>query len=211
MSEFLKLLRQELVLGDGAIGTLLYQRGESLRTCYDALNLLKPDVIAKIHEDYLNAGAGLIETNTFGANRVKLSKFGFENEIRDINQAGAELAVKMARTRKAFVAGSVGPLQSQPAAYNGPLSPDELYREQMEALLSGGVDALFLESFAHVAELALAIKTAKSLANIPTIASLSFSDDGHTSDGFRINEAFALLRSAGADVVGLNCHVGPIR
>ncbi|MBI3875902.1 MAG: bifunctional homocysteine S-methyltransferase/methylenetetrahydrofolate reductase, partial [Verrucomicrobia bacterium] len=147
--------------------------------------------------------------NTFGANRLKLDKFGLGDQVRAINQRGAELAVELARPRGAFVAGSVGPLLSQPGESLDPATREVLYREHIAGLLAGGVDALFIETFTRVPELTLAVSVAKSLSNKPVLASLSFSDDGHTADGLRINEAFAKLRAAGADVTGINCHFGP--
>ncbi|MDB6125505.1 MAG: homocysteine methyltransferase [Pedosphaera sp.] len=208
MSLFLDQLRQGLLLGDGAIGTLLYQRGQSLNACYDALNLQHPAIIQQVHQDYLDAGARVIETNTFGANRLKLEKFGLAEQARDINQRGAELAVQLAHPRGAFVAGSVGPLGADLSGVPDKLK-ENYYREQFEALLAGGVDALFLETFNRVSELVFAVRIAKSVGTTPIIASLSFSDDGHTADGFRITEAFTRLKTAGADVTGLNCHFGP--
>lgn len=209
MSGFLDLLRSEIVLGDGALGTLLHQRGQPLNGCYDALNLSQPEVIHEIHREYFDAGARLIETNTFGASRLKLEKFNLAARLEEINRCGAELAVAAARSRGAFVAGSVGPLTSDPSVTLDDATRGGLYREQCEALLAGGVDVLLLETFPRLADLVAAVKAARALASAPIIASLSFGDDGHTADGVRINEAFARLRDAGADVSGLNCHFGP--
>jgi methionine synthase I (cobalamin-dependent)/5,10-methylenetetrahydrofolate reductase len=209
MNNFLNELRQELMTGDGAIGTLLYHRGLPLGTCYDALNLSRPEVIQQVHADYLEAGARLIETNTFGASRLKLERHGLVNQVREINRRGAELAAELAHPRGAFVAGSAGPLSSHGTDNLSAADKDAWYREQFEGLLAGGVDALFLESFTKVSELEIALRVAKAIGAPALIVSLSFSDDGHTADGLRINEAFARLRAAGADVTGLNCHFGP--
>jgi homocysteine S-methyltransferase len=210
MSRFLDELGKGLMLGDGAVGTLFYQRGEPLDACYDALNLQKPDVVAQVHREYLEAGARLIETNTFGANRVKLEKFGLEHQARAINTQGARIAFQVAHAQGAFVAGSIGPLLTAPGASLEPQRLLESYREQIEGLLEGGVDVLFLETFSNLSDMLIALEVARSFEGPPIIASLSLSDDGHTADGIRINEAFARLRSAGADVVGLNCHTGPV-
>jgi len=197
------------MLGDGAIGTLLYQRGEPLDACYDALNLSHPETVRRIHRDYLDAGAVLIETNTFGANRVQLEKFRLAERVQDINRRGAEIALALAHPRGAFVAGSVGPLTVNPSVMLADTQRAEAYQEQMQALIEGGVDALFLETFPRLSELLLALKAASALPRTALLASLSFGDDGHTADGVRIAEAFSQLRAAGADIVGLNCHFGP--
>ena len=209
MSLFLERLRSGILVGDGAIGTLLYQRGQPLGACYDALNLYQPDAVRQVHRDYLDAGAQLIETNTFGANRLKLEKFNLGLRARQIARRGAELAVDLARPRGVFVAGSVGPLLANSSQVADLNFKGVCYREHIEGLLEGNVDALFLETFPLCSELELVVKIAKSLGNVPVIASLSFSDDGHTADGVRINAAFARLRDAGADVTGFNCHFGP--
>src|SRR4051812_14206088 len=198
-----------LMLGDGAIGTLLYQRGQPLDACYDALNLTQPEVIQQLHNDYLVAGARLIETNTFGANRLRLEKYGRANQVRETNLKGAELALAVARSGLAFVAGSVGPLTTNPSILLSEETKRSFYHEQCAALAEGGVDVLLLETFPSLGELLLAVGTAKRATELPVIASLSFGDDGHTSDGVRIAPAFTRLREEGADVVGLNCHFGP--
>ena len=209
MAGFLETLRDQVVLGDGALGTLLHQRGLPLNACYDALNLQQPEVVAGVHLEYLNAGARLIETNTFGANRLKLDRFDLGRQLAAINRRGAELAIQLAHPRQAFVAGSVGPLSADPSLTLTDEERIALYSEQAAALLEGGVDALFLETFPRLAELLLALRAVRALGAVPVIASLSFGDDGHTADGLRINEAFHRLREAGATVAGLNCHFGP--
>src|SRR3954468_218790 len=209
MSEFLKELRAGVMLGDGAIGTLLYQRGEPLDACYDALNLTHPEAVRRVPRDYLDAGARLIETNTFGANRVQLEKFRLTERVQDINRRGAELALQLARPSGAFVAGSVGPLNVNPSLILTDSARKEAYQEQMRALVEGGVDALFLETFPSLSELLAAVAVARSIPAPAILASLSFGDDGHTADGVRIADAFRKLRGAGAEVVGLNCHFGP--
>ncbi len=209
MAGFLDLLRGEVVLGDGALGTLLHQRGQPLNACYDALNLSRPEVVHQIHCEYLDAGARLIETNTFGASRLKLEKFNLADRLVEINRCGAELAVAAAKPRGAFVAGSVGPLTSDPSVTLDEPTRAEFYREQCAALVEGRVDALLLETFPRLDDLVVAVKAARDAGGVPILASLSFGDDGHTADGVRINEAFRRLREAGADVTGLNCHFGP--
>src|SRR5258706_878921 len=209
MADLIEELRPGVMLGDGAIGTLLYQRGQPLDACYDALNLTQPEAVRSVHRDYLDAGARLIETNTFGANRLQLEKFKLADRVSEINKRGAELAVALARPRGAFVAGSIGPLNINPSIVLGEAAKNEMYEEQARALVHGGVDALFVETFPKLSELLLALAAAKRVTSQPVLASLSFGDDGHTADGVRISEAFKRLRESGADVVGLNCHFGP--
>src|SRR6266496_2023060 len=190
MSALLDFLRENLVLGDGAIGTLLHQRGQPLDACYEAFNLRQPELIQQVHREYLEAGARLIESNTFGASRLRLEKFDLAAQLAPINRRGAELAVALAHPRHAFVAGSVGPLSSDPSVTLTDERRFELYREPCEALLAGGVDALYLETFPRLSDLLLAVRAARSLGPTPVIASLSFGDDGHTAASFRINQAF---------------------
>src|SRR3954468_1588265 len=134
MSEFLKELRAGVMLGDGAIGTLLYQRGEPLNACYDALNLTHPETVRRLHRDYLDAGARLIETNTFGANRLQLEKFRLAERVADINRRGAELARTLAEPRGAFVAGSIGPLNVNPSLIFSGLGKGERFQGEGPAV-----------------------------------------------------------------------------
>src|SRR3954464_15844651 len=137
MTMFTAELRLGLMLGDGAIGTLLYQRGQPLDGCYDALNLTNPDIVRQLHQDYIKAGSRCIETNTFGANRIRLEKFGRAANVREINLKGADLAITAARNHQAFVAGSVGPLTTNPSILLGDETKRTHYGEQCEALAEG--------------------------------------------------------------------------
>src|SRR6185503_2535212 len=157
------------------------QRGLPLDACYDALNLDQPELVQQVHRDYLEAGARFIETNTFGANRLKLERFQLADQLADINRGGAELATQVAHPRGAFVAGSVGPLTSNPSILLTAEQRAQLYREHCQALLAGGVDVLFLETFPHLDDLLAAIGAARSLGDTPILASLSFGDDGHSA------------------------------
>ncbi len=217
-TSILDRLEKEILIGDGAIGTLLYSRGVPLNVCYDELNVSRSDLVSQVHQDYIQAGADIIETNTYGANRFKLAKFGLEKRLAEINWQGARLAKKVAEGsqrktgRSVFVAGSVGPVLAVSGTGEG-ISDDEMraaYREQIGSLLEGGVDVIIFETFTHLSELSLALEVFQNLHTCPVFCSLSVSDSGVTADGKIVSEAFVALRAAGADVVGLNCHIGPL-
>jgi methionine synthase / methylenetetrahydrofolate reductase(NADPH) len=206
-------LKTSPVLCDGAMGTLLYSKGVFINRCYDELNLSQPDLIRSIHHDYLQAGAEIIETNTFGGNRFRLERHGLADKVRDINFAGAKLAKEAAKSFDAWVAGSVGPLgiRIEPL---GKTSFDEAraaFREQIAALLDGGVDVLILETFGYVEELHQAYQAARELdAKVPIIAQVTVDEDANCLDG-STPEIFApRLEEWGVDVIGCNCSVGPV-
>jgi homocysteine S-methyltransferase len=209
VSKFLDQLSSGILIGDGAMGTLIYSRGIPLNVCYDELSVSQPDFIRRIHEEYIAAGAQMIETNTFGANRYKLARHGFDNRVNEINWKAARLAREVAG-KEIFVAGSVGPIQipadSEEAAI---LNKEELFREQIGALLDGGCDVIMLETFTEVADLKMALRAHQTLTDKPVICSLSVTDEGFTQGGVFVADAFAQLQEAGADVVGINCLVGP--
>ena len=197
-------------LFDGAMGTMLYSRGVYINRCYDELSLREPDLVRDIHRGYLKAGAEVLETNSYGANRTKLARYGLENEVRAINQAAARIARDVAGTR-ACVAGAIGPLGVRIEPY-GPTSESEaieLFREQAEGLLEGGVDLFILETFGDVHELRQAILAVRGLSDLPIVAQMAVQEDGHTSLGADAIVAAQNLAEWGADVVGMNCSVGP--
>ncbi|MEW5718913.1 MAG: bifunctional homocysteine S-methyltransferase/methylenetetrahydrofolate reductase, partial [Chloroflexota bacterium] len=202
------------ILADGAMGTLLYARGISFERCFDELNLSQPTLVQEIHRDYLRAGAELIETNTFGANRFKLARHGLENKAREINLRGVKIAreAREIAGANAFVLGSVGPL-GQFVAPLGALAEADAhaaFREQIEALLEGGADALILETFSDLNELKIAIAAAHAVTrDLPLIAQMSFTEDEDTLAGNTPEEIAAALRDARVDVLGANCSVGP--
>lgn len=201
-------LKERTLTGDGAMGTYLYQLGLPVGISYEELNITQPDVIADVHRRYYDAGARLIETNTYTANREKLSKFGLELDVAAINRAGVELARK-AVGADAYVVGAVGSIRSgrRRVVINAQLEDD--FREQMEALLEAGADGLLLETFYEHDELLAALRVARSLTNLPVICQFVTEDSGVTRDGIALDTAFAQLASEGADVVGFNCHSGP--
>jgi methionine synthase I (cobalamin-dependent)/5,10-methylenetetrahydrofolate reductase len=211
MKAFRDRLQQEVIVFDGGVGTYLYEKGIFINTCFDELNLTNPDIVAEVHRDYMNAGADVLETNTFGANRFKLTPYGLEARVHEINVKGAQIARKVAG-EKAFVAGSVGPLgiQIEPL---GKLSFDEAmeaFKEQMKGLIDGGVDLVVLETFIHVPELLQAIRALRELSqSLPLMAQVTIGDDGNLLSGTTLETFVKAVSTQPVDVIGLNCSVGP--
>ncbi|HEX8290298.1 MAG TPA: bifunctional homocysteine S-methyltransferase/methylenetetrahydrofolate reductase [Pyrinomonadaceae bacterium] len=212
MITFRELLNSDHVtVFDGAMGTQLYAKGVYINRSYDELNLTNPDLVRAVHEEYVRAGAEVIETNTFTATAPKLQQYGLEGRLREINATAARLAREAADGR-AYVAGAVGPLGLRIEPY-GPTSFDEakeLFKQQAEALLEGGVDLFVLETFSDVSEVRQAIRAVRELSDLPIIAQVTISLDGNTSFGTTPEVFTARLDEWGADVIGLNCGVGPV-
>ncbi len=211
MKNFRELLDSDSVyVFDGAVGTRLYDKGVYINRSYDELNLTAPDLVREVHEEYVKAGADIIETNSFGATRHKLQPYGLESRLRDINFAAARIA-REAAGEDVFVAGAVGPLGLRIEPY-GPTSFDEakdLYKEQIAGLLEGGVDLFILETFSELAAIEQAIRAVRELSDLPIIAQMTIQMDGNTTFGTS-PEAFTVrLDNLGADVIGLNCGMGP--
>src|SRR5918912_951013 len=202
------------VLFDGAMGTQLYARGAPLERCFDELNLVQPDLVQEVHRAYIAAGAEVIETNTFAANRVRLADFGLEHRVRDINVRGVRVAreAKEVSGEPVFLGGSVSGI-GQPLAPVGTITPEEaraVFVEQIEALLEAGVDLLVLETFSNPAELREAVLAARSVsADLPIIAEVSVAEDGSTLAGATPADVLAALEPLRVDVLGVNCGVGP--
>ena len=195
---------------DGAMGTMLYSRGIYINRCYDELNLVSPDLVSGIHRDYAKAGADIIETNTYGANRQKLAGYGLEDKIREINRAGVRLA-RDAGGDRVFVGGALGPLGIRIEPY-GPTSEEEaraIFQEQAEALIEGGVDLFVLETFSDLAEIRQALLAVRAVSDLPIVAQFTIQNDGNTSYGTSPEVFTKRLDELGADVIGLNCSVGP--
>ncbi len=197
-------------LFDGAVGTLLYERGFFVNLCYDQLNLTQPELVEEIHREYVEAGAEIIETNTFGANPVKLSGFSLEGETEEINRAAANLA-RTAAGDRAKVVGAIGPLGLRIEPW-GPTSASEAegyFRRQAAGLLSGEVDGFLLETFSDLNELSQALRAVRSISDLPLFAQVTFEEGGNTSYGTDVETVARTLEDWGADVIGVNCSVGP--
>ena len=195
---------------DGAMGTMLYARGVFLNVCYDQLNLQQPGLVQEVHEAYVRAGAEILETNTFGANPVKLSGYGLEDQTEEINEAAVAIARRAADGRSCVV-GAIGPLGIRIEPW-GPTGRDEaegFFRRQVQGLLAGGVDGFVLETFSDVEELHAALRAVRVLSNSPIVAQMSVGQDGNTAYGTSVEAIAAGLTGSGADVIGLNCSVGP--
>ena len=202
---------EALVVFDGAMGTMIYARGVFINQCYDELSIKAPDLIRGIHDEYVKSGAEVIETNTFGANRQKLEQHGLSRDVHNINVAAARLA-REAAGDAVLVAGAVGPLGVRLEPY-GPTSREEarrIFSEQMTALRDGGADLFILETFSDLDELGQAILAARDVdAAMPVIAQVAINADGVTAYGATPEDIATTLDAAGADIIGLNCSVGP--
>ena len=207
--ELLDELKSRIICGDGAMGTLLINAGDSRDCCLEEICVSDPDRISEIHDQYIAAGARLIETNTFGANAVRLERFGFEGRVAEINKAAANLARKSVGKRNVYVAGSVGPLgiSAEEAKVRG-IDRAACFRDQVCALLEGGVQIIFFETFMDFDEMAIAYRATKE-ADCLTICSFSCPRKGLLTTGMLLTDAFARLREIGADIVGVNCTNGP--
>src|ERR1700719_1872568 len=211
--DFLTRLKASPVLCDGAMGTLLYSKGIFINRCYDELNVSQPDLIRGIHHEYLQAGAEVIETNTFGGNAIRLERHGLRDKVHDINFHGARLAKEAAKSFDAWVAGAVGPLgiRIEPLGKTSFQEARDIFREQIAALLEGGVDILILETFGYIDELHQAIHAARELdPRVPVVAQVTLDEESNCLDG-STPEIFApRIEEWGADVIGCNCSVGPV-
>src|SRR6266850_1067303 len=211
--DFLARLKKSPVLCDGATGTLLYAKGIFINRCYDELNVSQPDLIRGLHHEYLQAGAEIIETNTFGGNSFRLARHSMENRVREINLAGARLGREAAKSFDVWVAGSVGPLgiRIEPLGKTSYEEARAAFREQIAALVEGGVDLLILETFGYLEELHQAILAAREVnPKIPVVAHVTIDEDGNCLDGSTPESFTPRIESWGVDVIGCNCSVGPV-
>jgi homocysteine S-methyltransferase len=210
MKPFLEALDERVLVCDGAMGTMLYAKGVFINRCFDSLNLMSADIVAEVHQDYARAGADVLETNTFGANRIKLRGFGLGDRVREINVEGVRIARKASR-EQAYVAGAIGPLgvRIEPWGKMGTDEAQSYFREQAEALLEGGVDLFILETFRDLNECGAAIAAVRSVSTLPIVAQMTIEDDGNTLDGTPPEQFAPQLEKYGADVIGVNCSIGP--
>ncbi len=210
MKPILERIKEQPLVFDGAMGTMLYSKGVFINRCYDELNLVSPDLVSEIHQEYSSAGADVLETNSFGANRIKLTEHGLGDKVREINIAAAKLARQQAG-EDLYVAGSMGPCLKSGQILTEDRKEElyEVFREQAEALKEGGVDMFLLETFSHSAELLVAAEAASS-AGLPVCASFTLTEEGYTPGGEMLGNVIGKLNSCEAvQMIGLNCGTGP--
>jgi homocysteine S-methyltransferase len=210
LPSFLEELDKRVLVCDGAMGTMLYARGIFFNRSFDEMNLKQPDLVSEVHQTYVRHGADVIETNTFGANRVRLGGLALGDQVHAINVQGARIARHASRDQ-AWVAGAIGPLgiRIEPWGKTGADEAQSFFAEQARALVEGGVDLFILETFRDVNEIGAAIRAVRSVCSLPIVAQMTTEEDGNTSDGVAPETFVPELERYGADVVGLNCSVGP--
>src|SRR5258707_5568051 len=210
LKPFLEAFEERVLVCDGAMGTMLYAKGIFIKKSFDALNVTQPDLVAEVHQEYVRAGADIVETNTFGANRIKLGTFGIADRLHAINEQGARIARHAAR-EQAYVAGAIGPLgiRIEPWGKTGVDEAREYFREQAAALAAGGVDLFILETFRDLNELGAAIDAVRMVSDKPIVAQMTTEEDGNTLDGTPPERFTPELERRGASVIGVNCAVGP--
>ncbi len=211
--EFRDQLAHRVIVADGAMGTMLYSRGVFINRCFDELNLAQPDLVRQIHREYVKAGAEILETNTFGANRARLGAFGIAEKLTAINQAGVRIAREAAADSKAYVAGAIGPmgLRIEPLGPTSFTEAREIFREQATALIEGGADLLILETFGNLDELREAVQAAHEAGGgaVPIVAHVTIDDFGHLPGGTDPESFTRTMDAWPVDAIGLNCSVGP--
>lgn len=207
---FLDALEQRVLVCDGAMGTMLYGKGVFINRCFESLNLTQPELVRDVHQEYLRVGADVIETNTFGANRVKLRAFGLGDKVAEINRSGGRIAREVAGDR-GYVAGAIGPLgvRIEPWGKIGVDEAAQYFREQAQALADADVDLFVLETFRDLNEIGAALQAIRSVSDRPIVAQMTTEEDGNSLDGTPPEQFAPELVARGARVVGVNCSVGP--
>ncbi len=209
--DFITILKEQVLVCDGAMGTRLYEKGVFINRCFEGLNLSQPDLVLEVHNEYIEAGAQIIETNTYGANRWKLMSYGLDDKVREINLKGVELAKMAKGNSNIIIAGSIGPI-SQVYKKIRLIDEKEIYEafvEQAKALEEGGVDIFIIETFPSLKEIELAIKAVQSVSDQAIVAQLTFDERGNTPDGNTPEEVILKLKELGVQVGGANCSRGP--
>lgn len=203
---FLEDLQRKILIADGAMGTLLYANG--IDSCYEELNLSKPQQIQNIHELYIQAGANVIQTNTYGANAIKLARYGLDDMVEKINRRAVQLA-RHAAGRDVYVLGTIGGIRG---IKKNIATLDDIvisFSKQLNSLLEEGVDGILLETYYDLEEITTVLKLARKITNLPIVAQVSLHEVGRLQDGTTLNDGLRLLESSGANVIGLNCRLGP--
>jgi len=210
LKPFKQAIEERVLVCDGAMGTMLYAKGVFINKSFDALNVTQPDLVAEVHAEYVRAGADVIETNTFGANRIKLGSFGLADRLHAINEQGARIA-RHAADDRAYVAGAIGPLgiRIEPWGKTGVDEARDYFREQAQALAEGGVDLFILETFRDLNEMGAAIDAIRAVSDLPIVAQMTTEEDGNTLDGTPPEKFAPELERRGATLIGVNCAVGP--
>jgi homocysteine S-methyltransferase len=215
---FLDAIDERVLVCDGAMGTQLYSKGVFINRCFESLNLSDADLVGAVHAEYIRAGADVIETNTFGANRIKLRAFGLSEKVASINREGARIAREAARRQGAsasnhhvYVAGAIGPLgiRVEPWGKTGVDEAQHYFKEQAQALFDGGVDLFILETFRDLNEIGAAMAAVREVCTLPIVAQMTTEEDGNSLDGTPPEQFAPVLLARGAAVVGVNCSVGP--
>ena len=203
-------ISERALVCDGAMGTMLYARGVFVNRSFDALNLSRPDLVEEIHRAYREAGADVLETNTFGANRPKLETFGLGDQLLELNREGIRIS-RRAAGEQAYVAGALGPLglRMAPRGQTTEREAEAYFREQALALSTGGVDLFVLETFRSVSEICAAIRAVRSVSELPVVAQMTTDESGDAPDGVGPEVFAPRLEDAGATMVGVNCGCGP--
>lgn len=213
-NDIIRQIRDEMILSDGAMGTMLHNRGISFDQCFDELNVTQPALVGEIHRAYIDAGSSMIQTNTFGSNRYKLDRHGLSDKLESLNKAGVDIAHKVVAGsfKKILIAGDIGPLGVRLAPF-GRVQPEqarEVFQEQISALINAGVDLLILETFSDVYEIQEALKAVLLVdPEMPVVASMTFTRDDLTLLGDTPTKVAHSLHQFGADVIGVNCSGGP--
>ena len=211
IADFEERIQHAVLVADGAMGSMLYE-GAGPQRCFEELNASQPEAVFRVHQAYIEAGAQIIETNTFGANRSKLAALGLGDQVARINHRGVKIAreAREASPHEVLIAGSIGPLAIAPEMTDVPREEMlEIYREQAQALEERGVDLFVLETFSNMDMLTAAIDAVRSFSALPIVAELTFSEEGTTLGGTRPSEAAALLAQKNVQVIGVNCTLGP--